>query len=216
MKALWKIFVNRLFQIVHVVFVNFVGRWEWFRQFRNVIYYNFWYDLGKSGCCVTSSVRSKSTFGADTSLFGSNLFLGSNSKQTCMGCHFHWVCGQEWFSYDQVGLRVSQSKWLDKRYHGRVLTVCDTMEQICVNLIVISCKKIVGHNYLFRESLSLANNPLLICRERRNHAHMISVKWLHVHGRHLLPQWVIRSQLPVSSDMVLDRVCAFASFSHKL
>ena len=34
---------------------------------------------------MTSSVKSKRTFGADTFLFGSNLSLGSNSAHTCFG-----------------------------------------------------------------------------------------------------------------------------------
>ena len=37
---------------------------------------------------MTSSVKSKSTFGADTSLFGSISSLGSNSAQTCIGGPF--------------------------------------------------------------------------------------------------------------------------------
>ena len=38
---------------------------------------------------LTSSVRSKSTFGADTSLFGySNLSSGPNSAQICIGGRF--------------------------------------------------------------------------------------------------------------------------------
>ena len=59
---------------------------------------------------MTSTVRSKSKFGAYTSLFGPNLSLGSNSVQTFMGVFSSWLCGQEGVPRDQVKLRVSQSK----------------------------------------------------------------------------------------------------------
>ena len=38
---------------------------------------------------MTFSVKSKSAFGADTSLFGSNLSLGWNTAQTFIGGRFH-------------------------------------------------------------------------------------------------------------------------------
>ena len=106
MKALCDIFVNGLFQNVQIVFVIFEGQWLWFRQFRNVICHCFWYNFGKSECCVSvyrnlffsfvvNGYRNdlfvklkKIHLVADTSLFGSSLSLSSNSALNCVGGRF--------------------------------------------------------------------------------------------------------------------------------
>ena len=98
---------------------------------------------------MTSLVKSKSRFGADTSIFGSILSLGSNREHTCIGGHFRVGMWARMILLPQGELRMSQSKSREKPFYGQSQTVCDRTEQSCVNLIVISYEKIVDHIYLF-------------------------------------------------------------------
>ena len=144
-----------------------------------------------NGCRTTSSEKSNSALGTDTSLLVSNFYFNSNVAPSEIGGCFQLIIRAGMIFVGPGRLIGSELTWRGKHYQGHVQTLCDTKARSCSNLALNPCEKLMSHINFSHERLRPVNIQLLICLGQRSHSYSISVLFWQARSGHLWHQWVI-------------------------